>query len=218
MTCLALSAVATAVTNTHSLAAGHSSKTTEPATIAESKFPVTNASAQRDILALVVDFPPGAWTSLHTHGGQAINLVIEGTITYRQGGTDRLYRAGEAWSDSSGTAHAAGNTGSRNARLLTNFLLPQGAPTTTSIQASQFEPSVIYNARFSLPRLPTGAGIQQQVFDLSPGSGAERVYDGFVVIMVVEGEVSRRNRCRAENILDWGSLVRASWNGGLGRE
>ena len=48
--------------------------------MAESRFVVTNARAQTDLVHLVVDFEPGASTSLHTHGGQAINLVLEGEI------------------------------------------------------------------------------------------------------------------------------------------
>src|SRR5262245_25561784 len=51
--------------------------------IAEARFDVTNAPQQAELVQLVVDFPPGAWTSWHTHGGQAINLVLEGEITLR---------------------------------------------------------------------------------------------------------------------------------------
>jgi quercetin dioxygenase-like cupin family protein len=189
---LALSVTATTVASIHCPALGQSSETTEAVIVASSQFPVTNAPAQHDVLALLVNFPPGAWTSLHTHGGQAVNLVLEGTITYRQAGADRPYRAGEAWSDSSGAVHAAGNIGSSKARLLTNFLLPQGAPQTTSIRASQFEPSVTYQARFLLPRLPAEAEIRQQVLDLSPGSRVEKDHDVFAVTMVIEGEVTHR--------------------------
>ena len=94
---------------------------------------MTGASAQSKLVQLVVDFEPGAWTSLHTHGGQAINLVLEGEIKLRQNGVDRPHRAGESWTDSSSQVHAAGNTGSGKARLLTNFLLPPGAPEITVI-------------------------------------------------------------------------------------
>src|SRR5262249_46460149 len=98
--------------------------------VAESRFAVTNAPLQAELVMLVVDFPPGAWTSWHTHGGQAINLVLEGEITLRHAGTAHAHRAGEAWTDSSGEVHAAGNTGTGKARLLTNFLLPKGATQT----------------------------------------------------------------------------------------
>ena len=93
--------------------------------IAESRFAVTNASLQAEMVQLVVDFPPGAWTSWHTHGGQAINLVLEGEITLRHAGMERPHSAGQAWTDSTGQVHAAGNTGPGKARLLTNFILIQ---------------------------------------------------------------------------------------------
>ena len=71
--------------------------------VAESLFMVTDAPAQADLVQLVVDFEPGAWTSLHRHGGQAINLVLEGQITLRHGGIDRPYKAGQSWTDSTST-------------------------------------------------------------------------------------------------------------------
>ena len=75
--------------------------------VAASRFAVTNAPLQAEVVQLVVDFPPGAWTSWHTHGGQAINLVLEGEITLRHAGLQRPYRAGQAWTDSTGKVHAA---------------------------------------------------------------------------------------------------------------
>src|SRR6266853_2602428 len=111
--------------------------------VAESRFDVTSAPLQAEVVQLVVDFPPGTWTSWHTHGGQAINLVLEGEITLRHAGKEHLYRAGQAWTDSSREVHAAGNAGSGKARLLTNFLLPPGAPQTTAVQESPFEPTVV---------------------------------------------------------------------------
>ena len=165
---------------------------TEPRVVAESRFVVTNARAQTDLVQLVVDFEPSAWTSLHTHGGQAINLVLEGEITLRHGGMDRPYKAGQSWTDSTGQVHAAGNIGSGKARLLTNFLLPKGAPQITVVQESQFGPVVTYQAKFPLPSLATETEIVQQVIDLPPGWRAERAYHGFVAGLIMEGEVTLR--------------------------
>jgi quercetin dioxygenase-like cupin family protein len=160
--------------------------------VAESRFAVTDAPSQAELVQLVVDFEPGAWTSLHTHGGQAINLVLEGEITLRHGGMDHPYRTGESWTDSTGQVHAAGNTGSGKARLLTNFLLPKGAPQITVIEESAFGPAVRHEARFALPPLPTATEIVQRVVDLSRGWRAQRAYDGFAATMVVDGEVTYR--------------------------
>jgi quercetin dioxygenase-like cupin family protein len=158
--------------------------------VAESRFGVTDASAQAGLIQLVVDFEPGAWTSLHTHGGQAINLVLEGEITLRRHGIDRPHRAGESWTDSTSQVHAAGNTGFGKARLLTNFLLPRGAPEITVIEESRFGPTIPYAAKVDLPALPADPDIVQQVVDLSPGWRAERNSHGFLFAIVIDGEVT----------------------------
>jgi quercetin dioxygenase-like cupin family protein len=158
--------------------------------IAESRFDVTNAARQAELVQLVVDFPPGAWTSWHTHGGQAINLVLEGEITLRHVGMEHPYRAGQAWTDSTSQVHAAGNTGSGKARLLTNFLLPQGAPQTTAVQESSFEPTIVYAVSFPLAGLPAETQIVQRVVDLDPGSRTEGALAGFTANLVLAGEVT----------------------------
>jgi quercetin dioxygenase-like cupin family protein len=160
--------------------------------VAESRFSVSEPASQARFVQLVVDFEPGAWTSLHTHGGQAINLVLEGEITLRHDGAEHTHRAGESWTDSTSQVHAAGNTGAGKARLLTNFLLPEGAPEITVIQESQFGPAITNEAKFDLPALPADADIVQRVIDLAPGWRAEREYQGFVAGIVIDGEVTYR--------------------------
>src|SRR2546422_10000884 len=155
--------------------------------VAESRLAVTNAPLQAEVVQLVVDFPPGAWTSLHTHGGQAINLVLEGEITLRHAGMEHPHRAGQAWTDSTGQVHAAGNTGPGKARLLTNFLLPPGCAQTTAVQDSPFEPTIVYEARFPLPALPEEADIVQEVSDLASGWRAERASVGFTANIIIAG-------------------------------
>jgi quercetin dioxygenase-like cupin family protein len=158
--------------------------------VVQSRFDVANAPLQADVVQLVVDFPPGAWTSWHTHGGQAINLVLEGEITLRHAGMEQAYRAGRAWTDSSGQVHAAGNAGPGKARLLTNFLLPRGAPQITVVQDSTFEPTVAHEAKFPLPALTADTEIAQQVVDLPPGLRAERTSVGFMSIIIIAGKVT----------------------------
>jgi quercetin dioxygenase-like cupin family protein len=158
--------------------------------VAESQFDVANAPLQAELVLLVVDFPPGAWTSWHTHGGQAINLVVEGDITLRHAGMEQLHRAGQGWTDSTGQVHAAGNTGPGKARLVTNFLLPQGAPQTTVVQDSPFEPAIAYEARFPLPALAAETEIVQQIVDLAPGWRTQRASVGFTAGIIMAGEVA----------------------------
>jgi quercetin dioxygenase-like cupin family protein len=158
--------------------------------VAESRFEVANAPLQAELVLLVVDFPPGAWTSWHTHGGQAINLVVEGEITLRHAGMEQPHRAGQSWTDSTGHVHAAGNTGPGKARLVTSFLLPQGALQTTVIKDSPLEPSIVHEARFPLPALAAETEIVQQIVDLVSGWRTERASVGFTASIIIAGEVT----------------------------
>src|SRR5262249_569869 len=83
-----------------------------------------------------------------------------------------------------------GNTGTGAARLLTNFLLPKGAPQTIVQGFSRLEPTILYEARFPLAALPAQAEIVQQVVDMPSGWRAERMHDGFAATLVVDGEVT----------------------------
>jgi quercetin dioxygenase-like cupin family protein len=158
--------------------------------VAQTRFAVTNAPLQAELVVLVVDFPPGAWTSVHTHGGQAVNLVLEGEITLRHPGMEHPHRAGQAWTDSAGQVHAAGNTGAGKARLLTNFLLSRWAPQITVLEDSKFEPTIVYEARAPVPPLPADTEIVQEVADLASGWRAKRTLVGFVASIVLDGEVT----------------------------
>ena len=158
--------------------------------VAESRFAVTDASQQTELVSLVVDFVPGAWTSLHTHGGQAINLVLEGEITLRHAGMEMPHRAGQGWTDSTGQVHSAGNSGGGKARLLTNFLLPKGATQITVIEESKLEPVIVHEVRVPLVMLASDTEIVQQVADLAAGWRAERIFDGFVAGVVMGGEIT----------------------------
>src|SRR2546422_11637363 len=84
-------------------------------------------------------------------------------------------------------AFFTGNPGTGQARLLTNFLLPEGAPQSTAQRPSQLEPTVRYEARFPLPPLPAETEIVQQVVDLPPGWRLERKDDGFAANLVIDG-------------------------------
>ena len=80
--------------------------------------------------SLILDFAPGAWTPLHSHGGLTLVRVLEGEMTRRAHGTEDLFRAGEGWVEAPGDVHAAGNAGGTPARVLVTFLLPKCAPLT----------------------------------------------------------------------------------------
>jgi quercetin dioxygenase-like cupin family protein len=101
-----------------------------PTKVYESKVAVANPPAQADLIQVLLDFSPGAWTPPHTHGGQTLNTVLEGEITVRENGADKTLKPGEMWSDTPDQVHAAGNAGTTKASLAVAFLLPKGAQLT----------------------------------------------------------------------------------------
>jgi quercetin dioxygenase-like cupin family protein len=181
---------ATALVLSAAPASGQSS-TPAPQVVRQSRFQIADAPAVAEVVQQVVNFPPGAWTSPHSHGGQAINLVMEGEITFRRGDFEQKYAAGQAWSDPTGDVHAAGNQTGAVAHLLTNFLLPVGATQTTVRGESKLEPKVEYQARFPVVALPASAEVIQQAADFEPGAstGPTR-HRGQAVHIVVFGEIT----------------------------
>ncbi|HET9493154.1 MAG TPA: cupin domain-containing protein [Chloroflexia bacterium] len=164
-----------------------------PQVVRESRFDIANPAEVAEVVQQVVSFPPGAWTSPHSHGGQAVNLVMDGEITFRRGDTEQKYAAGQAWSDPTGDVHAAGNDSGAHASLLTNFLLPAGAAQTIVRGESPLQPQVTYESRHPVSSLPANAGVIQQAADFEPGASTGTIkHGGQAVHIVVFGEITYR--------------------------
>src|SRR3712207_9190559 len=104
------------------MAFGQQSGVTTPI---EKRFQAADPPAQAEVLQAVLDFAPGAWTPVHTHGGPAYVTVLDGEMTLRMGGADQKFRAGAGWIDNPDEPHAAGNEGAIGARILVTFVLPR---------------------------------------------------------------------------------------------
>ena len=119
-------------------------------------------SADFEVVVLVLDFPPGTWTPPHTHGSPGWVTVIEGEMTLRMAGTEQTFQAGEGWEDVPNVVHEAGNAGTAPARLTATFLIPRGAPLTTShlgaTQQAPPGPTTVINVRFP-GTLPVAAAV-----------------------------------------------------------
>ena len=93
----------------------------------------------KSLIALEVDYAPGAASPSHTHAKSAFiyAYVIAGAIESKvnDGGT-RIYRAGESWSEAPGATHSISRNASKTepAKLLAVFVLDTNDnPLTTSI-------------------------------------------------------------------------------------
>jgi quercetin dioxygenase-like cupin family protein len=103
-----------------------------PTQFARSVLEDQSADESFDVVQLVLDFAPGAWTPMHTHGGRGIVTVLEGVMTVRmEDGTETTYQAGEMWAEEPGEYAEVGNAGDAPARVMVTFILPEGAQLTT---------------------------------------------------------------------------------------
>jgi quercetin dioxygenase-like cupin family protein len=83
----------------------------------------------REVIQVRVDFAPGAAFGMHTHPGEEVAYVLEGTLEYQfEGKPPVTLKAGEALFIPAGTPHAARNIGSDKAAELATYLVEKGKP------------------------------------------------------------------------------------------
>src|SRR5215217_2524663 len=69
----------------------------------------------REVVQVRVDFDPGYIAPKHTHPGEEVIYVIEGTLEYYVAGKPtRTYKAGNVLTVPAGTVHWVRNTGAGN--------------------------------------------------------------------------------------------------------
>lgn len=71
----------------------------------QAKLDSPDVSGDFDEIQLLIEFPPGAWTPAHSHGGPGLVTVIQGQVVRRTGATDTTYRQGEGWTEETGNVH-----------------------------------------------------------------------------------------------------------------
>ena len=83
----------------------------------------------REVIQVRVDFAPGAAFGRHSHPGEEIAYVLEGTLEYQiEGKPPVTLKAGESLFIPAGTVHAAKNVGSDNGAELATYIVEKGKP------------------------------------------------------------------------------------------
>jgi quercetin dioxygenase-like cupin family protein len=113
---------------------GGSAATPSPVVVYMSKFPVTVAGGDYDLLTIIQDFPVGVGVANHKHGGYVLVTVLSGEMTLREKGTERVIKTGESWTEQPGDIHAATNAGTVTTRVAISILIPKGAEITTMVK------------------------------------------------------------------------------------
>jgi quercetin dioxygenase-like cupin family protein len=82
-----------------------------------------------------VDLDPTAPFVKHTHPGEEIIYVLEGSLEYQiEGQPSTTYNAGEVLVVPAGAVHAVRNVGSGNAAELATYVVEKGKPIITLVE------------------------------------------------------------------------------------
>jgi quercetin dioxygenase-like cupin family protein len=88
----------------------------------------------REVVQVRVDFTPGYAAPRHTHPGEEIIYVIEGTLEYEIAGKTTKVTAGDVLFVPAGAIHTAKNLGAGNAAELATYIVEKGKPLLTLVK------------------------------------------------------------------------------------
>jgi quercetin dioxygenase-like cupin family protein len=89
----------------------------------------------REAVQVRVDFDPGAAFGKHSHPGEEIAYVMEGTLEYQvEGKPPVTLKAGEVLFIPAGTIHAAKNVGKGNGTELATYIVEKGKPLVVTVK------------------------------------------------------------------------------------
>lgn len=99
-----------------------------PVTLAQSRVDGVPIAAPFDLVQNMLQFAPGACTGLHTHVGQVVVTVVDGTVTATSPAGTRIYPAGQSFVETATSpAHEACDAAGADATIMVAYLLPKGA-------------------------------------------------------------------------------------------
>ena len=90
--------------------------------------------AGREAVTAVAELQPGAVAGRHTHPGEEVGYVLDGSVTVEIDGKPPMsLTAGKAFIIPAGAVHNAKNTGSGLAKVLATYIVEKGKPLATTI-------------------------------------------------------------------------------------
>jgi quercetin dioxygenase-like cupin family protein len=89
----------------------------------------------REVIQVRVDFDPGVAFGKHTHPGEEIIYVLEGSLEYQiEDKPPVTLKAGDVLFIPAGTVHAAKNVGNVTASELATYIVEKGKPLLTLVK------------------------------------------------------------------------------------
>jgi quercetin dioxygenase-like cupin family protein len=86
----------------------------------------------REVVIVMAEIPKGVETGRHTHPGEEVSYLAEGSIVLEiEGQAARTIKAGETFIVPAGRVHNARNEQSAMARVVANYIIEKGKPVAT---------------------------------------------------------------------------------------
>ena len=88
----------------------------------------------REVIQARVEIDPGGDFPSHTHPGEEIIYVLQGTLEYRIAGKSATVKAGDVLFVPAGTVHSVKNVGSGKGAELATYVVKRGKPLITLVR------------------------------------------------------------------------------------
>jgi len=89
----------------------------------------------REVVQVRVDFDPGYVSPRHTHPGEEIIYVLDGTLEYQvEGKAPVTLKPGDVLFIPAGTIHAARNVGTGRGAEIATYIVEKGKPLLTVVE------------------------------------------------------------------------------------
>jgi quercetin dioxygenase-like cupin family protein len=93
------------------------------------------AMSERHAVQVVAEFVPGGVAGKHTHPGEELGYVLEGTLELQVAGQPpRTVKAGETFFVPAGVVHDGKNVGSGPAKVLATYIVEKGKPVASPVK------------------------------------------------------------------------------------
>jgi quercetin dioxygenase-like cupin family protein len=92
------------------------------------------STAGREAVTAIAEIPAGVASGKHTHPGEEVGYILEGTVTVEMDGKPALVaKTGSTFLIPSGQTHNARNTGTTTAKVLATYIVEKGKPLATPV-------------------------------------------------------------------------------------
>jgi quercetin dioxygenase-like cupin family protein len=93
------------------------------------------SAAGREAVTAMVEIPAGVVAGKHTHPGEEIGYVLEGTVLLEVDGQPaKTLKAGDTFLVKSGAVHNATNKGTVLTKVLATYVVEKGKPMATPVK------------------------------------------------------------------------------------